>query len=114
MNHASRSFEIVKGDFLSSSVHPEDALPLDVFVNKFFELSSSSSCKVVMIDVYRCVGQGIHQDQKMVRAVMFLLMTKQKIHKGLFGLHPVPPFSTGIIQCLLPAAFYATVMSLAR
>jgi hypothetical protein len=74
----------------------------------------SGTNEVVMLDVDRRICQGIHQDQKVVRAVMFLLMMKQKIHEGLFELHPVPPFSMGVVRCVSPGGAHATVMSLAR
>jgi hypothetical protein len=37
-----------------------------------------------VFDVFRGTNQGIHQDQKMVRAVVLLLVIEQKIHEGLF------------------------------
>jgi len=52
-----------------------------------------------MLDVFCRTDQGIHQDEKVIGAVVFFLVMEQKIREGLFEADH--PFSFILMFCLL-------------
>ena len=72
------------GDLLGDLIHAQDILPVDVYVAGQSQVSFQCTCQVVVFDVFCRTNQGIHQDQKVVGAVVFLLMIEQEIRESLF------------------------------
>ena len=93
MDDPAGSLEIMLDELIGDFIHLHDFFALDIDRAGQSEIFAQRARQIIVLDALGGVHDRVHQDQKMIGAVMAFLMFEQKVYEGLFDLEHCGPSS---------------------